>query len=44
MTGISIGVIVIFFLFIFSFDIMKFYKIIQKHFKYFHRVDKPQIY
>ncbi len=43
MTGISIGVIVIFFLLIFSFDIMKFYKAIHKYFKNFHKIAQPKL-
>ena len=43
MTGITIGVIVMFFLFIFSFDIMKVYKTIQKYFKDIHKITKPKL-
>ncbi len=42
MTGITIGVIVMFFLFIFSFDIIKFYKTIQKYFKNAHKIAQPE--
>ncbi len=43
LTGITIGVIVIFFLFIFSFDIMKFYKTIHKNFKNIHKTTKSKL-
>ncbi len=42
MTGITIGVIIMFFLFIFSFDIMKFYKNIQKYIKNVHKIAQPE--
>ena len=43
MSGASIGVIFIFFIFIFSFDIMKVYKTIQKYFKDIHKITKPKL-
>jgi hypothetical protein len=43
LTAISITVIVIFFLFIFSFDIMKLYKTINKYLRKVHKITKPKL-